>query len=58
MYFLVIVLVMYLIVTSINFTTTMLAVGTLILNLCFSITDLEIVEVRFFLLDVKLNEAF
>ena len=36
----------------------MLAVGTLILNLCFSIADLEIVEVRFFLDDVKLNEAF
>ena len=35
----------------------MLAVGPLILNLCFSITDLEIVEVRLFLLDVKLNEA-
>ena len=36
----------------------MLAVGTLILNLCFSVTDLEMVEVRLFLLDVKLNEAF
>ena len=35
----------------------MLAVGTLTLNPCFSLADLEIVKVRFFLIDVKLNEA-